>query len=224
MSYVGNIPSQTSFVYDTFSGTGAQTTFQLQVAPGSSNNCLVTIGVGNGATVAPPTSYSVTGTDLVFANAPAAGTNNVIVRYLGLASTTAGLTRLSGGITGLTPTALTSGDVTLAGVLIVANGGTGNPTGIAANVSGIVAVVNGGTGISNSGSSGNVLTSNGSIWQSSPIPTPSTLSSGTGANQWSVSFSGTKMYFAYNGVNVVSIDSSGNILTLGNVTAAATSV
>ena len=44
-------------------------------------------------------------------------------------------TRISGGTTGLTPSSLTGGDVTLAGTLAVANGGTGNTNGTAAGVS-----------------------------------------------------------------------------------------
>jgi len=36
---------------------------------------------------------------------------------------------------------------------------------------------------------------------------------------WSVTPSGTKLYFNYNGTNVGSLDSSGNFIALGNVTA-----
>ena len=54
-------------------------------------------------------------------------------------------TRVSGGTTGLTPNTLTSGDVTLGGVLVASNGGTG---------------------LSNPGTSGNILVSNGSTWVS----------------------------------------------------------
>jgi len=36
---------------------------------------------------------------------------------------------------------------------------------------------------------------------------------------WSVTPSGTKLYFNYNGTNVASLDSSGNFIALGNVTA-----
>jgi hypothetical protein len=36
---------------------------------------------------------------------------------------------------------------------------------------------------------------------------------------WTVSQTGTKLFFAYNGVNKVSIDENGNIITVGNVTA-----
>jgi hypothetical protein len=36
---------------------------------------------------------------------------------------------------------------------------------------------------------------------------------------WAVTPSGTKLYFSYNGVNKASLDSSGNLIAVGNVTA-----
>ncbi len=36
---------------------------------------------------------------------------------------------------------------------------------------------------------------------------------------WSVTPSGTKLFFSYNGTNVASLDSSGNLICLANVTA-----
>jgi len=39
---------------------------------------------------------------------------------------------------------------------------------------------------------------------------------------WNITPNGNKLYFNYNGTNVVSIDSSGNIISLANVTAAGT--
>jgi hypothetical protein len=55
----------------------------------------------------------------------------------------------SAGTTGFTPSTATSGAVTLAGTLAVANGGTG---------------------VSSVGTSGNVLTSNGTAWTSAALP------------------------------------------------------
>jgi hypothetical protein len=40
----------------------------------------------------------------------------------------------------------------------------------------------------------------------------------TNAGGWSIELSGTKLYFDYNGTNVASLDSSGNLICLGNVT------
>lgn len=41
----------------------------------------------------------------------------------------------------------------------------------------------------------------------------------TNSGGWSVTPSGTKLYFNYNGTNVASLDSSGNLITLANITA-----
>lgn len=41
----------------------------------------------------------------------------------------------------------------------------------------------------------------------------------TNSGGWSVTPSGTKLYFNYNGTNVASLDSSGNLICIGNVTA-----
>ena len=41
----------------------------------------------------------------------------------------------------------------------------------------------------------------------------------TNSGGWSVTPSGTKLYFNYNGTNVASLDSSGNLIALANVTA-----
>ena len=41
----------------------------------------------------------------------------------------------------------------------------------------------------------------------------------TNSGGWSVTPSGTKLYFNYNGVNKGSLDSSGNFIVVGNVTA-----
>jgi len=42
---------------------------------------------------------------------------------------------------------------------------------------------------------------------------------GVSSGNWTISISGTKIYFAYSGVNKMSLDSSGNIISTGNVTA-----
>jgi hypothetical protein len=102
-----------------------------------------------------------------------------------------GVTTISFGSTGLTPSTATSGAVSVAGTLAIANGGTGSTSttycSLTANVTGTLPVANGGTGATtfttNSvvlgngtsalnanlvapGASGNVLTSNGSTWTS----------------------------------------------------------
>jgi hypothetical protein len=74
------------------------------------------------------------------------------------------VTTFSAGTTGLTPSTGTSGAVTLAGTLAVANGGTGSATIAANNV-----ILGNGTSavqVVAPSTSGNVLSSNGSTWQS----------------------------------------------------------
>lgn len=65
----------TQFTTDTFSGTGAQTAFTLSVTPGNENATSVYVG----GVYQQKNAYSVAGTTLTFAVAPASGTNNVEV-------------------------------------------------------------------------------------------------------------------------------------------------
>ena len=113
----------TNITSQDFSGTGSQTVFTMNSAPGSSAALLVVIS----GVVQDPANYTVSGTTLTFTTAPAAGTNNISVRYLGQQSTT-NVASFSGGTTGLSPTSAATGAVTLSGILNVANGGTGLTT------------------------------------------------------------------------------------------------
>jgi hypothetical protein len=106
-----------------FSGNGSTTVFTMNTNPASSASVLVVI---NGVTQ-DPANYTVSGTTLTFTTAPATGTNNISVRYLGVPSTTS-VSSFSAGTTGFSPTSAASGAVTLSGTLVVANGGTGLTT------------------------------------------------------------------------------------------------
>jgi hypothetical protein len=80
MSYIGNQPSNTSFLSDTFSGNGTTTVFTMAVAPANTAAVIVAIwGV-----LQDPTTYGVVGRILTFSQAPPAGTGNISVRYLAL--------------------------------------------------------------------------------------------------------------------------------------------
>ena len=83
------------------------------------------------------------------------------------ASVPANVSSFTAGTTGLTPSTATTGAVTLAGTLNVANGGTGSTT-LTANS---VVLGNGTSALSSNliapSTSGNVLTSNGTTWASS---------------------------------------------------------
>jgi hypothetical protein len=121
----------------------------------------VTVGSNNGSnaaagtTVSCPQGYSI----LVYCD----GTN---VKKADDGLTASGIvSSFSAGSTGLTPSTSTTGAVTLAGTLAVANGGTGLTTLTANNV-----ILGNGTSAPSfvaPGTSGNVLTSNGTTWASS---------------------------------------------------------
>ena len=86
------------------------------------------------------------------------------VKLLASNAVTTPVTTFAGGTTGLTPASSTSGAITLAGTLVVSNGGTGLSTLTANNV-----ILGNGTSAPlfvAPGSSGNVLTSNGTTWAS----------------------------------------------------------
>jgi hypothetical protein len=112
-----------TITYQDFSGTGSQTVFTMSAVPANSASLLVAIS----GVVQDPGNYTVSSNTLTCTTAPAAGTNNTSVRYLGVASVgTVG--SFSAGTTGLTPASATTGSVVLGGVLNVANGGTGAST------------------------------------------------------------------------------------------------
>lgn len=62
-----------------FSGTGSQTAFTLSVAPAFQNATEVYVA---GLAKVPGVDYTVSGTTLTFASAPASGTNNIYVKIL----------------------------------------------------------------------------------------------------------------------------------------------
>lgn len=117
----------------------------------------------------------------------------------------------SGGTTGFTPNTATTGAVTLAGTLIVGNGGTG-----VATLSGLA--YGNGTGAFTAATAAQVV----AVISTTPVATATNATTSNAiANTggWAVTPSGTKLYFSYNGVNKASLDSSGNFIALANVTA-----
>ena len=132
------------------------------------------------------------------------------------------VTTFSGGSTGLTPSTATSGAVTLAGTLAVANGGTGvtTSTGSGNNVLSTSPTLV--TPILGTPASGNLAnctfpTLNQNTTGNAATATSSTRITNSGG--WSVTPSGGTLYFNYNGTNVGALDSSGNFTVIGNVTA-----
>ena len=84
MAAIGNQITSTSFVVDTFSGTGSQTSFTgLTFSPAST----AAIAVHVAGVYQAPSVYSLSGTTLTFSSAPALGTSNIQVLHLGTGAT-----------------------------------------------------------------------------------------------------------------------------------------
>jgi len=180
--------------------TLGNTSIQLGNSVSTLNNLTlanVTISSGNIAFAIPATSG---GTGLV-----SPGTTGNVLTSNGTAwvSTSAaagtGVTALSFGSTGLTPSTATSGNVTVSGTLSVGSGGTG----LQSLTSNSVLLGNGSSTIQfvSPGTTGNVLTSNGTTWSSSaPAGGGSALtliSTQTVSNVSSVSWTGLSTYDRY---------------------------
>ncbi|CAB5212626.1 hypothetical protein UFOVP192_38 [uncultured Caudovirales phage] len=124
MPYIGQAPTQSSFVVDTFNGTGSQTVFTMSVAPAGTTSVLVAIS----GVLQDPSTYSVSGTTLTFSAAPPSGTANISARYLGIpasgVTTTAYRTvttfTATAGQTTFTPPSYTAGFINVyrSGVLL----------------------------------------------------------------------------------------------------------
>jgi hypothetical protein len=132
----------------------------------------------------------------VYAQAGGAGgiidINTQTTGTLGVNRGGTGAVTLTGVVKGTGTSALTAGTVNMAsevsGTLPVANGGTGAATltgvvkgngtsamtagtvALASEVSGTLPVANGGTGLTSAGTAGNVLTSDGTSWASTALP------------------------------------------------------
>jgi len=123
------------------------------------------------------------------------------------------------GSAGVKTTADTSG------VLALQSNGT---TGLSLNTSLALGVGSGGTSY---GSSGQVLASGGSsavpVWTSqsalsvgsATTATTATSAASLATTNFSIVESGGKLYFKYGATNIASLDSSGNLIVLANVTA-----
>ena len=140
---------------DLFSGNGSTTAFTLTADPSTENNVNIFI---SGVQQAHST-YSIAGTTLTFSTAPPSGSSNIEVIYG-------------------TPLAIgTPSDGTVSASKIAAGA-----VDLTTKVTGVLPAVNGGTGLSSPGTSGNVLTSNGTNWVSSApnsIPTGTIISYGS---------------------------------------------
>ena len=125
------------------------------------NNGSSTITIGGSVTFSGAYTFTGTLTGTTTVTFPTSGT---------LATTSNTVASFSAGSTGFTPSSATTGAVTLAGTLNVANGGTGATSLTANNV-----LLGNGTSalqVVAPSTSGNVLTSNGTTWVSSTPAAP----------------------------------------------------
>ena len=85
MAYIGNSPTSTAFITDTFSGNASTTVFApLSRAPAGTASIAVFV---SGSYQAPGT-YTLSGTTITFSSPPASGVGNIIVLHLGTGSST----------------------------------------------------------------------------------------------------------------------------------------
>jgi len=83
LAYIGNRPVSATFAVDTFSGNGSTDTFTLRYAPASESSILVFVNDVRQNT----SSYSLSDANITLSPAPASGTNNIEVVFLGIGST-----------------------------------------------------------------------------------------------------------------------------------------
>jgi len=185
--------------------TGGVTSFQTSLSgltPSTATTGAVTLAGTLGATSG-GTGFSTYATgDLLYASATntlsklAAGTNGYVLTLASgvptWAASTGGVTSFSAGTTGLTPSSATTGAITLAGTLVVGNGGTGVATlsGLAygngtsaftaATAAQVVSVI-GTTAVTNATNATNVATTGGVSTNASFYPT--FVASNTSGNQ-----------------------------------------
>lgn len=143
-----------------------------------------------------------------------AGLGTGVATALAINVGSAGAPVVNGGALG-TPS---SGTLTNASGLPISSGvaglGTGVATALAVNVGSAGApVLNGGA--LGTPSSGTLTNCTFPTLNQNTTGSAGSISSGS----WTITISGTKVYFAYGGVNKMSVDSSGNIVATGNVSA-----
>jgi hypothetical protein len=118
-------------------------------------------------------------------------------------------------------------------VVLVSNGtDIVNATSYAIAISGVLPVSGGGTGVTTltglAYGNGTSAFTAATAAQTVAVIGTTAVTNATNATQitntggWNVTPSGTKLYFNYNGTNVASLDSSGNLITLGSHTAGGT--
>ena len=165
-----------------FTATASQTTFTVSYTPG-----LVSV-YQNGAKLAVADYTATNGTSIVLATGATVGDLIEIQAFNALSLSTV-VNSFSAGSTGLTPSSASTGAVTLAGTLAVANGGTGNTSGQAVSVANALTA---GTNISFS--SGTTYNGSAAITINASVPTqvyPGVGIANSTGSAWGTSYSTT---------------------------------
>jgi hypothetical protein len=168
MASIGNQITSTSFVVDTFSGTGSQTAFTgLTFAPAST----AAISVYVAGVYQSPSSYSLSGTTLNFNSAPAVGSSNIQVLHLGTGATAGVPSDGSVSVAKMAANAITTSsiadaNVTDAKIVAVAN----------TKITGLITASQGGTGASSLAGANIAVTSAASSFTAKQTFTGSTSS------------------------------------------------
>lgn len=223
----GGVPSwaaaggSTTLTNTTFTATAGQTTFTVTYTPS------LLQGVYRNGVKLDPSDYTATsGTSIVLATGAVVG-DNIQVQYFSALATSTAVNSISFGSTGLTPSTASTGNVTVAGTLATANGGTGlttftsggavYATSTSALTTGTLPVSGGGTG------QASALTQYGVVYGSTTTAMATTAAgtttqvlhgNGAGAPTWSAvsltaDVSGT-LPIANGGTGVTTSTGSGN--------------
>jgi hypothetical protein len=125
MSYIGQIPSTGSFRSEYFSGDGSTTAYNLAYGTGSESSVIVCISGVKQKT----DSYALINGQIVFTEAPPAGTGNIELTYMGervlvnpaLSADTYSVIRLNPSVLTENCTITTGYNASSAGPLTIAN-------------------------------------------------------------------------------------------------------
>jgi hypothetical protein len=202
-----------------------------------------------GTTITASTQFSGPGTGLTgTASSLTAGNVSGIVAVVNGGTGVTTSTGTGAGVHATSPTLVTPilGTPTSGNLANCTGYTTGNLSGtvsLTTQVTGTLPVANGGTGVTSSTGSGNNVLSTSPTLVTPALGTPSsgnlanctfpTLNQNTTGNAatatsagnitnaggWSITPTGTKLFFNYNGTDVASLDSSGNLIVLNNITA-----